>query len=89
MENDATASPMPVPPGLVDDVARTCHETLLAAAEAKRSDGGSTDWSALGEEVRDAWRAVARQAVARTLDRMIHEGWLVVKPASEPTHPKE
>lgn len=73
---------LPVPPGLVDDVACLCHETMIDAAEVKCADGGSTAWPALGDEVRDTWRAVARQAVAATLNRMIHEGWLVVKPAN-------
>jgi hypothetical protein len=73
---------LPVPPGLVDDVARRCHETMCETAEVTVSDGRGTAWETLGPDVRDTWRAVARQAVAATLNRMIHEGWLVVRPAN-------
>lgn len=79
MENH---SYMPVPPGLVDDVAKRCYETICESAEVSVSDGRGTAWDTVGDEVRETWRAVARQAVAATLNRMIHEGWLVVKPAN-------
>ena len=72
----------PVPPGLVDSVAIACHESMCETAKVTMTDGGSHAWAALDDQIRDAWRAVARQAIATTLNRMIHEGWLVVKPAN-------
>jgi len=79
---------LPVPPGLIDDVAKRCHETMCEAADVKASDSRGTSWDSMAGEVHDAWRAVARQAIATTLNRMIHEGWVVVRPANvEPQEP--
>lgn len=73
---------LPVPPGLVDDVAKRCHETMCETTDVITTDGRGTAWDGIGEQVQDVWRAVARQAIGATLNRMIHEGWLVVRPSN-------
>ncbi len=73
---------LPVPPGLIEDVAKRCHETMCEAASVTTSDGRGSTWDSMEGPVHDAWRAVARQAIATTLNRMIHEGWVVVRPAN-------
>ena len=73
---------LPVPPGLIEDVAKRCHETMCEAASVTTSDGRGSTWDSMEGPVHDAWRAVARQAIATTLNRMIHEGWAHARHAS-------
>lgn len=68
---------LPVPPGLVEHVARVSHNAMRAITEASPDPHA---WERVSEAGRDSWCAVARAGIAATLGRMIHEGWLVVRP---------
>lgn len=71
-----TPQHLPVPPGLVEEVARASCAAMHEAVAI------GTPWESLHERVREAWEASARASIAVTLNRMIHEGWLVVRPPS-------
>lgn len=73
---------IPVPPGLVDQVARNVYETICEVAEVKVSDNRGTSWDSVGDEVRETWRIAARQAIATTLTTMHREGWLTKRPGT-------
>lgn len=53
------------------------HDAMRAITEVHQTPNA---WDRISEAGKDSWCAVARAAVAATLDRMIHEGWLVVRP---------
>lgn len=56
-----------IPAGMVEEVARVAFETMCEVAVITVSDGGCVSWDAIGEDVRDVWRAVARRSIATTL----------------------
>ncbi len=69
---------IPIPPGLVREVARKCHETMCDAADVSLVGGVTPSWDAMPEEFKDAWDSVGREAIATTLETMRREGWITV-----------